>query len=146
MQSDNAPNLTAEVSNEFMRASQVTKVTSTAGHSRTQGLVERQNRTLLTLLQVFCSRRMRDWDQHLDEVMGAYNSTRHATTGFSPYMLTPGTEKAIPLTYLYPEFAARSFESHGAYVEHILARQQEIHDLVRRNTHQAQQRQKLKYD
>ena len=31
-------------------------------------------------------------------------------------------------------------------MEHILARQQEIHDLVRRNTHQAQQRQKLKYD
>ena len=31
-------------------------------------------------------------------------------------------------------------------MEHVLARQQEIHDLVRRNTHQAQQRQKLKYD
>ena len=61
-------------------------------------------------------------------------------------MLTLGTEKTIPLTFLYPEFAARSFESHGAYVEHILARQQEIHDLVRRNTHQAQLRQKLKYD
>ena len=146
MQSDNAPNLTAEVSNEFMRATQVTKVTSTAGPPRTQGLVERQNRTLLTLLRVFCSRRMRDWDQHLDEVMGAYNSTRQATTGFSPYMLTRGTKKAIPLTYLYPEFAARSFETHGAYVEHILARKQEILDLVRRNTHQAQQRQKLKYD
>ena len=28
----------------------------------------------------------------------------------------------------------------------MLARQQEIHDLVRRNTHQAQLRQKLKYD
>ena len=68
MQSDSAPNLTAEVSNEFMKASQVTKVTSTAGYPRTQGLVERQNRTLLTLLRVFCSRRMRDWDQHLDEV------------------------------------------------------------------------------
>ena len=129
-----------------MRASQVTKVTSTAGHSRTQGLVERQNRTLLTLLRVFCSRRMRDWDQHLDEVLGAYNSTRHATTGFSPYMLTRGTEKAIPLTYLYPEFATQSFHTHDAYVDHVLARQQEIHDLVRRNTHQAQLRQKLKYD
>ena len=56
-------------------------------------------------------------------------------------MLTRGTEKAIPFTFLYPEFAARSFESHGAYVEHILAQQQEIHDLVRRNTHQAQLRQ-----
>ena len=146
MQSDNAPNLTAEVSNEFLKAAHVTKVTSTASHPRTQGLVERQNRTLLTLLRVFCSRRMRDWDQCLDEVMGAYNSTRHATTGFSPYMLTRGVEKAIPLTFLYPEFAAKSFESHEAYVDHVLARQQEIHDLVRRNTHQAQLRQKLKYD
>ena len=146
MQSDNAPNFTAAVSTEFMRAAQVTKVTSTAGHPKTQGLVERQNRTLLTLLRVFCSRRMRDWDQYLDEVMGAYNSTRHATTGFSPYMLTRGMQKAIPLTFLYPEFATQSFESHEAYVEHVLARQQEIHDLVRRNTHQAQQRQKLKYD
>ena len=146
MQSDNAPNLTAEVSNEFMKASQVTKVTSTAGHPRTQGSVERQNRTLLTLLRVFCSRRMHDWDQHLDEVLGAYNSTRHATTGFSPYMVTRGTEKAIPLTYLYPEFATQSFPTHDAYVDHVLARQQEIQDLVRSNTHQAQLRQKLKYD
>ena len=31
-------------------------------------------------------------------------------------------------------------------MDHVIARQQEIHDLVRRNTHQAQQRQKLKYD
>ena len=146
MQSDNAPKLTAEVSNEFMKASQVTKVTSTAGHPRTQGLEERQNRTLLTLLRVFCSRRMRDWDQHLDDVLGAYNSTRHATTGFSPYMLTRGTEKAIPLTYLNPEFATQSFPTHDAYVDHVLARQQDIHVLVRRNTHQAQLRQKLKYD
>ena len=144
MQSDNAHNL--KISNEFMKSSQITKVTSTAGHPRTQGLVERQNRTLLTLLRDFCSRRMRDWDKHLDEVLGAYNSTRHATTGFSPYMLTRGLEKTIPLTYLYPGFATQSFPTHAAYVAHVLNRQQEIHDLVRRNTHQAQLRQKLKYD
>ena len=70
----------------------------------------------------------------------------HATTGFSPYMLTRGVEKAIRLTFLYPEFAAKSFDTHEAYVDHVLARQQEIHDLVRRNRHQAQLRQKLKYD
>ena len=100
MQSDNAPSLIAEVSNEFMKASQVTKVTSTAVHPRTQGLVERQIRTLLTLLRVLCFCRMRDWDRHLDEVLGAYNPTPHATTGFFPHVLTRGTEKAIPLTYL----------------------------------------------
>ena len=100
MQSDNAPSLIADVSNEFMKASQVTKVTSTAVHPRTQGLLERQIRTLLTLLRVLCFCRMRDWDRHLDEVLGAYNPTPHATTGFSPHVLTRGTEKAIPLTYL----------------------------------------------
>ena len=146
MQSDNAPILNAEVWNEFMKASQVTNVTSTAGHPLTQGLVERQNRTLLTLLQVFCSLRKRDWDRHLDEVLGAYNSTRHATTGFSPHMLTRCTEQAIPLTYLYPEFVTQSFATHDAYVDLVLSRQQAIHDLVRRKTHQAQLRQKLRYD
>ena len=89
---------------------------------------------------------MRDWDQHLDEVMGSYNSTRYATTGFPPSMLTRGSDKAIPFNYLYLEFVARPFELHGTYLEHIFARQQEIQDLGLRNTHQAQLRQKLKYD
>ena len=78
--------------------------------------------------------------------MGVYNSTRHATTGFSPYMLTRGTEKTLTLTNLYPKFVTQSFESHEAYVDHIFSRQQENHDLVLRNAHQAQRRQKLKYD
>ena len=59
--------------------------------------MERQNRTLLTLLRVYTSRKMRDWDDHLDAVIGAYNLTRHATTGFSPYMLQDGAEKSIPV-------------------------------------------------
>ena len=146
MQSDNATNFTAEIAQELMKASQVTKVTSTPAHPRGNGLVERQNRTLLTLLRVYTSRRMLDWDEHVDGVLGAYNSTRHATTGFSPYMLQHGAEKSIPLSFIYPEFAAREFESKEEFVEHLLARQQEIHELVRRNTHQAQIRQKQKFD
>ena len=146
MQSDNATNFTAEIAQELMKASQVTKVTSTPAHPRGNGLVERQNRTLLTLLRVYTSRRMQDWDEHIDGVLGAYISTRHATTGFSPYMLHHGAEKSIPLSFIYPEFAARGFDSKEEFVEHLLARQQEIHELVRRNTHQAQLRQKLKFD
>ena len=146
MQSDNATNFTAEIAQELMKASQVTKITSTPAHPRGNGLVERQNRTLLTLLRVYTSRRMLDWDEHIDGVLGAYNSTRHATTGFSPYMLQHGAEKSIPLSFIYPEFAAREFESKEEFVEHLLARQQEIHELVRRNTHQAQIRQKQKFD
>ena len=61
-------------------------------------------------------------------------------------MLHHGAEKSIPLSFIYPEFAARGFDSKEEFVEHLLARQREIHELVRRNTHQAQLRQKLKFD
>ena len=113
MQSDNATNFTAEIAQELMKASQVTKVTSTPAHPRGNGLVERQNRTLLTLLRVNTLHRMQDWDDHIDGVIGAYNSTRHATTGFSPYMLRHGAEKS----------AAQGFDSKEEFVEHLLARQ-----------------------
>ena len=146
MQSDNETNFTAEKAQELMKASQVTKVTSTPAHPGGNGLVERQNRTLLTLLRVYTSRRMQDLVEHIDGVLGAYNSTRHATTGSSPYMLQHGAEKSIPLSFIYPEIAARGFDSKEEIVEHLLATQQEIHELFRRNTHQAQLWQKLKLD
>ena len=80
-----------------MKASQVTNVTSTPAHPRGNGLLECQNTTLLTLLRVYTSRRMQDWNEHIDGVLGAYNATRDGTTGFSPYMLQHGAEKSIPL-------------------------------------------------
>ena len=146
MQSDIATNFTAEKAQELMTPSQVTKVSPTSAHPRGNGLVKRQNRTLLTLLRGYTSRRKQDWDDHINGVLGAYNSIRHATTGFSPYMLQHGAEKSIPLSFMYPEFAAQGFESKEEFVEHLLARHQEIHELVRGNTHQAQLRQKQKFD
>ena len=98
MLSENAPNLTAEVSKRVHGSLTGLQSDINCWSPTPQGLVERQNRTLLTLQLVFCFRRMRDWDQHFDEVLGAYDSTRHATIGFSPYMLTRATENAIPLT------------------------------------------------
>ena len=61
-------------------------------------------------------------------------------------MLTSGTEKAIPLVFLYSEPATQAYESREDYVDHIVAGQHEIHDLLRRNAYQAQRRQKLEYD
>ena len=43
-------------------------------------------------------------------------------------------------------FATQSLESHEAYVDHVIAGQQEIHDLVRHSTYFAQGHHKLKYD
>ena len=134
MQSDNATNFTSELTQELMKSSRVTKLTFTPARPRGNGLVERQNRTLLTLLLVYTNRKMLDWDEHNDGVLGACNSTRHATLGFSAYMLQHGPETSIPLSFVYPAFAPRELDPKEEVVEHLIAKKQNIHELFFRHS------------
>ena len=59
-------------------------------------------------------------------------------------MLT-GDEKALPLTFFYPEYE-RKKTAPQTYVRDVIRRQQELNDLCRRNTQQAQTRQKRRFD
>ena len=53
-------------------------------HLMGDGLVERINRSLLTLLRSFVDKK-EDWKKHLQLLLFIYRSTKHATTGLSPY-------------------------------------------------------------
>ena len=83
-------------------------------------------------------------DKHLQQVMGAYNSTEHSTTGISPHMMLTGHEKALPLTFFYPEYEGKR-TAPQTYVRDVIRRQQDLNDLCRRNTQQAQIRQKRRF-
>ncbi|XP_063727434.1 uncharacterized protein LOC134854984 [Symsagittifera roscoffensis] len=140
-QSDNCRDLTKEL----MKESQVAKVHSTTYPPQTNGLVERQNRTLVSTLRVYSSRYLDDWDRHLPQVMGTYNSIEHSTTGISPHMMLTGNEKAVPLTFFYPEYECKR-TAPQTYVHDEIRRQQELNDPYRRNTQEAQNRQKRRFD
>ena len=74
---------------------------------------------------------MTDWDRYHPQVMGAFNSTQHSTTGVSPHMMLTGHEKKTsPLVYL----------------RDVIRRQQELNYLCRRNTQQTQARQRKRFD
>ena len=98
-QSDNETAFVVGLTKELMKRSQVAQAHSTTYHPQTNGLVERQNRTLVSMLRVYCSRNMADWERYLPQVMGAYNSTQHSTTGVSPHMMSTGHENSSPLTF-----------------------------------------------
>ena len=144
-QSDNGTAFVGELTKELMRRSQVALAHSTTYHPQTNGLVERQNRTLVSMLRVYCSRYMTDWERYLQQVMGAYNSTQHSTTVVSPHMMLTGHEKSLPLIFFYPEYEGNK-TSPQVYVRDVIRRQQELNDLCRRNTQQAQARQRKKFD
>ena len=130
-------NLTAEVSYDFMKASQVTKVIPTAVQGQTQGLVGAK-------LAVFCNFFVRDVCVISISIwLGVYNSTGNATTALhdEPRYRADYPSK-LPLSWVGRQIFWYSWSLRGSWV----GSPKEIHDLlVWRNTHQAQLWQKLKY-
>ena len=80
---------------------QIEKNRITPYHPQSDGMVERFNRTLCTMLGTFVEDNQRIWDTLLPYVMMAYRSTEHETTGMSPNMLMLGQETTIPLDIIY---------------------------------------------
>jgi hypothetical protein len=60
-------------------------------------MVERMNRTIKDMLSKYISANQTDWDNYIDGIVLAYNTTPHETTGISPYRLVFGREARLPI-------------------------------------------------
>lgn len=94
---DRGRHFTAEMMEELFRLTSTNHARTTAYHPQTNGLCERFNRTLATMISKYVSTHHRDWDQFLQYVVFAYNSSVHETTGYSPFFLLHGGEPTLPI-------------------------------------------------
>ncbi|XP_061191689.1 uncharacterized protein LOC133199898 [Saccostrea echinata] len=74
---------------------------TTAFHPKSDGMVERFNKTLATMLTAYVADHQHDWDKHLPYVLMAYRSAVHESTGYTPNMLMLGREVSTPLDTMY---------------------------------------------
>ena len=58
-------------------------------------------------------------------MIGAYNSTQHFTTGSSADKRLTGHEKALPMTFFYPEFEVKK-TSPQVYLRDVIRCQQDL--------------------
>ena len=68
---------------------------------QSDGQVERFNRTLIQVLKPLVNEQTDDWDDVVDFVVHAYNSTVHATTNCSPNLLVFGEDILMPADLVF---------------------------------------------
>ena len=125
---------------------QIEKTRTTPYHPQSDGMVERFNRTLCTMLSTFVEDNQRNWDTLLPYVMMAYRSTEHETTGMSPNMLMLGRETTIPLDIIYEMPPCLKPRERNEWVWELRENLESVHTFVRQNTGNAVSRQKRYHD
>ena len=80
----------------------VQKLRTSPYHAQTNGQVERMNQKIIHMIRKLEEDKKACWSKHLPELLLAYNATRSAVTGYSPYYLLFGRRSRIPVEYLFP--------------------------------------------
>ena len=86
---------------ELCNVLQIQKSRTTPYHPQADGLVERSNRTLLSMLSIVVDEHPQTWESHLRAVCMAYNTSIQPTTGYSPYFLMFGWKARLPIDIMY---------------------------------------------
>ncbi|KAG1926960.1 hypothetical protein F2P79_024577 [Pimephales promelas] len=120
-------------------------IKTTPYHPQTDGLVERFNQTLKSMLRKFVSKSGSDWDQWLPYLLFAYREVPQASTGFSPFELLYGRQVRGPLDLLKEKWEGPKdgMCSVVQYVVQMRERLEEMTSLAQENIRRAQQTQKV---
>jgi transposase InsO family protein len=94
--SDRGTNFTSALLRRVTDLLGLKRVFTTAYHPQTDGQAERFMSTLQRMLSKYTAANQRDWHVHLPQLVFAYNTRVHGTTGFSPYRLLFGREPSVP--------------------------------------------------
>ena len=88
--SDQGQNFIGKVMKNLYKLTGIKQTRTTPYHPMGNGLSERFNRTLLSMVGTLTSDKKKAWPKYLPDLVMAYNSATHDSTGYSPYFLMFG--------------------------------------------------------
>ena len=97
--SNRGANFTSTLVEELCSAFGIQKCKTTAYHAQCNGQVECFHQMLFCMIGS-------QWEQHLPELLQAYNSTQSAVTSYSPHYLMFGRYSHLPVDYYFPTVSA----------------------------------------
>jgi hypothetical protein len=126
-------------------------------HPETDGLTERFNRTLKTMLTNYNNETQSDWDEHLNKLAFAYNISTHSTTTVTPFELMFGRKAKLPIDIFYDSLKKDEQTSvdvgdrespnlEQTYVKELSEHLKKIYQIAASNQEMKMQKAKIWYD
>ena len=145
--SDQGKAFTGHLISNLCKLYGVQKLRTSPYHAQTNGQVERMNQTIIRMIGKLEEDKKAHWSEHLPEMLSAYNGTRSAVTGYSPYFLLFGRKSRMPVDCLFPTLHD---SPHQAKMEvSVVAMQKRLKEaftVARHLTSQEAARQRCYYD
>jgi len=147
---DRGTNSVSKVFSKMCKLLQIHQTFSTPLHPQSNASVERFNRILGAMLSMYCKNNQRQWDQYLPQVMMAYRSSVHSTTGQTPNMMVFGRDIVLPVQAfvgLPPQDCSDTdAKPSDDFVLDLRDQLEEIHTLARHSLNLKQVYRKRHYD
>ena len=99
--SDRGVNFISALVEELCAAFSIQKCRTTAYHAQCNGQVEHFHQTLFHMIGKLVHDKKAQWEQHLPELLQAYNSTQSVVIGYSQHYLMFGRCPHLPLDYYF---------------------------------------------
>ena len=118
--SNRGANFTSTLVEELCSAFGIQKCRTTAYHAQCNRQLEHFHQTLFRMIGKLLHDKKAQWEQHLPELLQAYNSTQSAVTGYLPHYLMFGRHPCLPVDYYFPTTSAYERSRHVlAYVMEV---------------------------
>ena len=147
--SDRGSQFTSELMKEISRLISMKQLFTTPYNPLCNGLVEKMNGTLKSMLRKMCQEKPKDWDRYLQAVLFAYREVPQTSTGFSPFELLYGRTVRGPmqiLKALWTEEEDSDVRNTYQYIIDLKNRLEETCKLAKENLCNAQGEHKHYYD
>ena len=144
--SDRGTNLLSYLMKDICQLLEIKKLNTTAYHPQCDGLTERFNRTLKTMLRKHADQHGTQWDQYLHGVLWAYRNTPHESTGEKPSFLLYGWDCRYPAEAAFlPEIQVDPTDL-NEYRQQLIKVLTQARELAVQQIQAAQQKYKKQYD
>ena len=141
LHSDQGANFQSKIVAHLCKMLDIKKSRTTPYHPQGDGMIERFNKTLISMLKTLDPIQKSRWKEHVIALVHAYNCTKHESTQYSPFYLMFGWQPRLPIDVflgLDPDYTSS--------VESVKKRLEAAYKAASEAANKAAKRQACNYD